>query len=337
MTWIDVPDAAVTAGAPASPYLMRALRDNDEAIANANLTIGKMLDDTIGHVHGVGVRTYTYNFIDRVEVKAGFNDCVPFAYEDPTHAEADYCATLTADTYELDDLAAHIQTRMIAEVGGSPAALIEVVYDDVEGSPTRGLFVIRHTGSVEPRVLHLLFASGVGASECIGPSIGFAKLDRRGANAYAGDSGFSDGYTQDTYTPWEGGLLGDDAWVPGAFTAVKLGNNVISTRCFQNNAVSGSAGDDHIQDGTLTGDKTGGPEGVSVATIANEDTHDFTLSMPNGGAGRTPMVVPYTIDAGGAFFAWFSVELLTHTGGNNWTVRVRNHDTDSHLVGIRAY
>lgn len=335
-----VPDIAVSAGSPASPYLMHALRDNDETVANSNVTYAAMLDNATGHVHGVGTRSYTYTYTDRIRVRTGVNDRVPFRFasSSPNYAAASYSATLDPGLYSLADLAAEIQAEMISEVGvGAP---ISVVYDTTEGSPTRGLFVFGHTGSSDSpnlRVLELLFGTGTGFATSIAVSIGFPKKDQKKAFAYPGDSGFADGFTQDVHAPTEGGLLGTDAWVAGAFTSAKIADDVISTRCFQNSSVSGSAGSDKIHDNTLDGDKTGAPSASATASISAGSTHTFSIAMPNN-TSRTPMCVPFTNDAGGVTWNLLSVVSLTNTSGNNWDVVIKNHDTVGHTsCAVVAY
>lgn len=333
----DIDDLAVAAGAPATPYLMRAIRDNTNAIGFATEAIGTALDETVGHDHSDSETTTDHAFVDRIIVKTGVNDRIPFRFasSSPNYSAANYSSTLAASALSPTAHAAAVQLAMRTSVGGGSHASvpISVTYDMTEGSETRGLFLIQHTGSLDSpnaRVLELHFETGTGAATGNGPSMGFPKHDRKKAYGYHGDSGFADGITEVSYTREQGGLLTSAAWVAGAFTTAKFADQVVPGRAFQAGSVGGSAGSNNIHLNAATGSKVGPPVTAAAQNHGTGASHNYGLTMTQAGAGRRPTVCAFSTDA---FVAMSDIEIATATfsSGSLWSVSITNKGATTDL------
>lgn len=333
-----IPDAALAAGKRATPFLMRALRDNDESLDHHRQALATALDETVGHKHKAASVGISYTFVDQITIATGVNDRVPFRFgsTSPVYAAANYSATLTAGTYTLTALATHIQTEMREAVdAGSPGTVpLSMAYDSDIGSETRGKFLFQHTGSsAAGNVLELHFASGTGAAAGVGPSIGFPKRDRKKAFGYFGASGFAHGYVQETVTLTHGGLLTDVAWVAGAFTAAKIAPDVIESRCFQNGSVEGSAGANHIQTRAVTGAKMGPPASDTVAILGAGGSSVFTFNMGQTGAGRVPTIVPHATNVA-LEEGMLEADDPVYVSGDTWTCLIFNRGATATVTAV---
>lgn len=333
---------AVLAGQRATSVLLRTMRDNRLANDYYRAAIAAQLDGTVGHVHGTGTTAFTATFQDRIRTTTGVNDQLSFGFQSPSYGFATYTVTLSAGLRTFSAHATLIQDAFRAAVdAGSPASVpIEVVYDSDAESKKRGLWSLRHTGSVEPRLFQLLFGTGAGAARSHAQTIGFPKKDQKGGLAYTGDSGFIDGLAQELFSLGQGGLLTSNDFVSSpagskAFTTVKFKNKIVPASAFQDGSVAGG-GSGGIADGALRGEKFNDATSVAAVSITAGNFNNFNVTVPNGGAGRVLQVAPYCTDPAGILPHLVEVTSITYVGPH-YTVRLTNLDSVSRALGPIVY
>lgn len=332
----EIPAAAVAENAPLSAYLARNIRDNIRSIDHYRQGVAAQLDETTGHLHQGSTVSASYTFADLIQVVAGVNDKINFKFKDSGYSSgSEYTATLTAGYRTPSAHASHVQAQMRAAVGSSPTPALTVTFDSTDGSPTRGFFLFRNTGTSGTRLLELLFETGTNASACAGPALGFAKRDHKKALGYAGDSGFLQGYPMETVEIGDGGTLGTSAFVDGAFITRTFTAGIIPGSAFDTNSVESGV----VASSTITGDKLGAPGTDYDFAISSGGYHDFTIDMSGRTSGSdTPMVcIAGDSSSSGCVTGDLEVTSLTHGAGDSWTVRITNNSGGSLVPRISWY
>lgn len=332
----EIPAAAVAEDAPLSAYLARNIRDNIRSIDHHRQGVAAQLDETTGHLHQGSTVSASYTFADLIQVVAGVNDKINFKFKDSGYSSSsEYTATLTAGYRTPSAHASHVQAQMRAAVGSSPTPALAVTFDSTDGSPTRGFFLFRNTGTSGTRLLELLFETGTNASACAGPAMGYAKRDHKKALGYAGDSGFLQGYPMETVELGDGGTLGTSAFVDSAFITRTFTAGIIPGSAFAADSVESGV----VVSGTITGDKLGAPGTDYDFAISSGGYHDFSIDMSGRTSGSdTPMVcVAGDSSSSGCVTGDLEVTSLTHGSGDTWTVRITNNSGGSLVPRISWY
>lgn len=335
MPYVDIPDEAVDAESPFTTLLARRFRDNMYHLNNARDAFDQMLDEATGHKHTTGERTFEYTFSDRITIVVSESDRLDFIFGGGAYAEATEVAELTAATYTPAALATHLQEEINREISGSTAGTdVTVSFDSTAGSPTRGLFIFRHTGTTDSpnaRKLTLKFGSGVNVARSVANLIGFRASDYIKALGYSSGSGFQNGYTQDEITIDEGGLVPAGGLQSNSCTNAKFADNVITTAKIDTGAIDGT----NLATASVTGAKisevalnSGGTQVITAGSF-----YDFTVTLSGRGAAITPCFVPGST-ASGPFgqpaCGDLIVSNIASAGGSDYTVRVTN--TTAHTM-----
>lgn len=322
MSHINIPVELTHEYKPLTAYLALAFRNNILALEHYRKTIEYLLDETTGHKHDGTYTERTYNFEDTIRIVTGKNDYLDFRFADPDsgYASAIYNVQLDPDTYELNDLADYIETKMKAEVFDTNPVLLSCFYDSTVDSKTRGLFVFQSTAGGSGARFELLGATGANRNRSVLPSIGFALLDYKKSSGYCGESGFLSSFVANKVRMNNGIRVPEAGFQDEAFATDKYLDGICQNRNFQNGSVGGGETQAHA----LIGSKWARPTYTTTQTLLGSGT--FTLNIPNKSSSADIPVVKFFVFGNTTPIEshYFDVS-VSYNSGTSWDINYINN------------